>query len=95
MLDVTYEDRKYADIQLQRRATIINPKPQSANVKRSDYGPVFGIDLTKEFTFDSRLISIFQSFTPEISLLSTNYASTVKQFAYKDFTATLSFEFGF
>ncbi len=93
--DLSYENRTYANQQLARVATKINPRPSPQTVKRDDYGPQFGFALSKEFLFDSRLISLFDSFTPLLDIQSSNYTSTVKLFTYKDVTTTLSFEFGF
>jgi hypothetical protein len=94
-LDYSYEDRAYSNQQLARVATKINPRPQPITIKRDDSGPQIGFDLAREFLFDSRLISIFTSFTPKLDVQSSNYISTVKLFSYRDVTSTLSFEFGF
>ena len=94
-LDLSYEYRNYTNQQLARVATKINSRPTPITVKRDDYGPQFGFDLSKEFLFDSRLISIFYSFTPVVDIQSSNYTSSVKLFSYRDVTTTLSFEFGF
>ncbi len=90
-LDAAYENRAYTNIQLPKRLAPL--VPQSAD--RKDYGPQLGIDLSREFLFDSRLISIFDSFTPVLDIQSTKYISNKTGFSYKDVTTTLSFEFGF
>lgn len=93
--DYAYETREYSSQQLARVATKINPHPKPVTVKRTDSGPLIGFGLKKEILFDSRLASIFDSFTPSFDVQSTNYTSTIKLFSYKDVTSTLSLEFGF
>ena len=90
-LDLSYENRHYANVEIKKRTQRL----PTTNIQRDDHGPLFGLNLSKEFFFDSRLISIFSSFTPSFDVQSANYTSTVSQFNYKDITATLSFEFGF
>jgi len=90
-LDVSYENRHYANVEIKKKFQRL----PTTNIQRDDHGPLFGLNLSKEFLFDSRLISIFSSFTPSIDVQSTNYTSTVSQFNYKDVTTTLSLEFGF
>ncbi len=91
-LDISYEDRKYADISIPRG---IAKRLQLPTGPRSDKGPQFGLNLSREFLFDSRLISIFNSFTPVFDIQSSQYTSTQKTFNYKEITTTLSLEFGF
>jgi hypothetical protein len=93
--DAAYEDRLYSSQELARVATKLNPRPKPVTISREDTGPLFGFTLSREFLFDSRLVSIFDSFTPSFDIQSSNYTSTVKLFSYKDVTSTLSFEFGF
>jgi hypothetical protein len=92
--DLSYENRSYANQQIARSGKV-NQKLAPVTVKRNDAGPQFGFDLSREFLFDSRLISLFNSFTPVFDIQSSNYTSTVKLFSYKDVTTTLSVEFGF
>jgi len=94
-VDYAYEDRTYSNQQLARVATRAVPHPKPVTIKREDTGPLIGLELKKEFLFDSRVASIFDSFTPSFNVLSTNYTSTVKLFSYQDVTSTLSLEFGF
>ncbi len=91
-LDLSYENRKYADISIPRG---IAKRLQLPTGPRSDKGPQFGLDVSREFLFDSRLISIFNSFTPVFDIQSSKYTSTQPTFSYKDVTSTLSLEFGF
>lgn len=91
-LDLSYESRQYANIQIPKRLLSI---VQQSSIDRVDHGPQFAIGLSREFLFDSRLISIFTSFTPAINIQSTSFTSTLSQFSYKDVTTSLSFEFGF
>jgi hypothetical protein len=91
-LDLSYENRQYANIQLPKRLV---PIVQQSSIDRVDHGPQLGIGLSREFLFDSRLISIFTSFTPAMNFQAVNFTSTLKQFNYNDVTSTLSFEFGF
>jgi hypothetical protein len=90
--DFSYETRQYANVQLPPRIAKI---VQQSNVERIDKGTTIGFDISRDFYFDSRLISIFTSFTPAIDIQSTNFTSTIKQFSYSDVTTALSFEFGF
>jgi len=89
--DLSYENRHYANVEIKRRAARL----PTTNIQRDDKGPVIGLNLSKEFLFDSRLISVFSSLTPTINFQYTNFTSTVAQFKYKDMTTTLSFEFDF
>ncbi|MDP4220804.1 MAG: hypothetical protein Q8896_10230 [Bacteroidota bacterium] len=91
-LDISYENRQYANVEVPRR---LQPKVQQSNVVRVDHGPQFGLNLSREFLFDSRFISVFNSFTPSLDIQSASVTSNVKTFNYKDVTTTLSFEFGF
>ena len=90
-LDLSYENRHYANIEIGRRALRL----PATNIQRDDRGPLIGLNLAREFLFDSRLISIFSSFTPTINFQYTSYTSTVAQFNYKNITTTFSFEFDF
>jgi hypothetical protein len=89
--DLSYENRHYANVEIKKRSQRL----PTTYIQRDDHGPIIGLNLSKEFQFDSRLISIFSSFTPSVDFQSSNYTSTVSQFNYKDITATISFEFGF
>ena len=91
-LDISYENRKYADISIPGR---LAARLQLPTGPRTDQGPQFGLNLSKEFLFDNRLVSIFNSFTPVFDIQSSKYTSTQPTFSYKDVTTTLSFEFGF
>ena len=90
-VDFAYESRHYANLQIKRA----NPKRPAINVQRDDSGILWGVDLSKQFFIDSRLISLFDSFTPSFDMQSTNFTSSISQFGYKDFTTSLTFEFGF
>ncbi len=91
-LDFSYENRQYANVQIPKK---LQQVLQQSSVDRVDNGPQIGIDLSKEFTFDSHLLSVFDTFTPALDIQRVEFTSNIAQFSYQDVTAYLSFELGF
>lgn len=91
-LDISYENRTYTNIQIPKR---LQPFVQQSKIDRVDKGPQYGIQLSRQFIFDTPLIGIFDSFTPSFSIHSSNYTSTIKTFSYNDVTTSFSLVFGF
>jgi hypothetical protein len=90
--DFAYESRQYTNVQLPKKIKDVLDQPTE---DRLDHGPQFGFDLSKEFLFDTRLISIFNSFTPSLDIQKVNFTSNAAQFSYEDVTIYLSFDLGF
>ncbi len=89
--DIAYENRHYANVEIGRSLSRL----PITTIQRDDQGPVVGLDISRVFLFDSRLIGILNSFTPSINFQYTNYTSSVSQFNYEDLTTAISLTFEF
>ena len=62
---------------------------------RTDKGTSIVIDLSRYIIFDERLISIFETITPEVNFQYSSIKSTIKQYTYNYLTTSLSVSLGF
>ena len=86
--DLAFENHEYGKgINAKRVANAIQA--------RTDNGTSIIIDLSRSIFFDERLISIFETMTPEINFQYSSIKSTIKQYTYHYLTTSLSVSLGF
>ncbi len=86
--DLAFENHEYGKgVNAKRVATTVQA--------RTDKGTSIVIDLSRDIFFDERLISIFETITPEINFQYSSIKSTIKQYTYNYFTTSLSVSLGF
>lgn len=74
----------------------INAKRVANSIQaRTDKGTSIIIDLSRDIFFDERLISIFETITPELNFQYSSIKSTIKQYTYNYLTTSLSVSLGF
>ncbi len=86
--DLAFEKHEYGKgINTKRIANAIQ--------ERTDKGTSITVDLSRDIFFDQRLISIFETLTPEVNFQYSSIKSTMKQYTYHYLTTTLSLSLGF